>query len=170
MGGGGKGICKKIRKINKGKKPHEPVYDPAELPAESIVAVDVSTVLVPFVKSDEGAAQQNAIPKQSATSVMDRMEGLYVKKLEPFSHKMLCCVDAALLFKDQVVRHKRNKIALESARRLQAARSATVFTKKLITQVRKAEKGTAKVTCDVIANVVRWAQRRPGITAVSHQV
>ena len=56
---------------------------------------------------------------------MDRMEGLYVKKLEFFSHKMLCCVYAILLFKDQVVRHKRNKIALE------AVRSATVFTKNL---------------------------------------
>ena len=98
---GGKGICAKIRRLNKGKKPHEPIYDPDELPAGSIIAVDVSTMLV------------------------------------------------------------------QSARKLQAARRATVFTKKMITQVRRAEKGTAKVTCDVVANLVRWTQRRPGITAVS---
>ena len=53
---GGKGVGAKIRRLNKGKKPHEPVFDPDELPEGSIIAVDISTMLVPFVKSDEGAS------------------------------------------------------------------------------------------------------------------
>ena len=103
MGGGGNGVCKKIRRINKGEKPHESVYDPENLPANSTIAVDVSTMLVPFMKSDEGASQQNVMSIQSATSIMDRMESVYVKKMKSFSHKMLCCVNASFRFKDQVV-------------------------------------------------------------------
>ena len=164
---GGKNIAKKLRRINKGKKPHEPVYDPDTLPRESIIAADVSTLLVPFVKSNEGAAQSNAMPKQSVTCIQDKLEVIYIKKVAPFGHKLLCVVDGNFGFKDQVVRHKRNKVAIRSGRQLQSARRATEFTDDLIAKVRKAEKGVAKVTCDVVANVVLWTRHRPGITAVN---
>lgn len=165
---GGKGVGAKIRRLNKGKKPHESVFDPDELPEGSIIAVDISTMLVPFVKSDEGAAQQTAMPTQSVTSVQDKLELIYIKKAAPLHYKMLCVVDGNFHFKDQVVRHQRNKLAILSTRKLQSARSDNVLIKELITQVRRSEKGIAKVTCDVVANVVQWAQRRPGITAVSY--
>ena len=165
---GGKGVVKKIRRINKGKKPHEPVYDPELLPPGSIIAVDISTILVPFVKSNEGAAQANAMPKQSVTSVIDKLEVIYIKKVAPFRHKLLCVVDASFSFKDQVVRHKRIKIATNAAQQLAAARKVKVFSDALIKKVRRAEKNVAKVTCDVISNLLQWTQRRPGITAVKH--
>ena len=163
---GGKGMAAEIRRINKGKKPHEPVYDPELLPAGSIIAVDISTILVPFVKSNEGAAQSNALPAQSVTSIKDKLEVVLMKKIAPFNHKMLCVVDGSFLFKDEVVRHKRNKIVTDGLSKLAAARSAEVFSDALIKQVRRAEKNASKVTCDVIANVIKWTQRRPGITAV----
>ena len=75
---GGKGVAAKIRRTKKGKKPHEPVYDPELLPPGSIIAVDVSTMLVHFVKSNEGAVQANAMPTQSVISVVDKMEMIYI--------------------------------------------------------------------------------------------
>ena len=78
---GGKDVVKRIRRINKDNKPHEPVYDPELLPAGSIISVDVSTLLVPFVKSNEGSAQLTAIPLQSVTSVQDKLELIYLKKI-----------------------------------------------------------------------------------------
>ena len=75
---GGKNIASKLRSINKGKKPHESVYDPEVLPRGSIIAADVSTLLVPFVKSNEGAAQSNAMPRQSVTCIQDKLEVIYI--------------------------------------------------------------------------------------------
>ena len=54
---GGKDVAKAIRRINKGKKRNEPVFDPELLPPGSIMASDLSTVLVPHVKTSAGAAQ-----------------------------------------------------------------------------------------------------------------
>ena len=66
-------MVQKFTRLNTGGKPYESVYDPEELPAEgSIIAVDISTMLVPFVRSDEDASQQTAIPTQSATAVQDK--------------------------------------------------------------------------------------------------
>ena len=115
---GGKDVAAKIRKINKGGKPHEPVYDPDKLPADSIIVIDVSTMLVPFVKSDEGAAQQTTMPAQSVKSIQDKMETIYLKQVVPLNHKMLYVVNVTFKFKDQVVRHKCNKVAIQSTRKL----------------------------------------------------
>ena len=99
---GGKGVANKIRRINKGKKPHEPVYDPELLPPGSIIAVDISTILVPFVKSNEGAAQANAMPKQSVTSVIDidKLEVIYIKRLSP---SVTNCYDKIILIRSSYV-------------------------------------------------------------------
>ena len=94
------------------------------------------------------------------------MEVIYIKKVVPFRHKLLCVVDASFAFKDQVVRHKRSKIVTNAAQELAAARNAKVFSDALIKKVRRAEKNVAKVTCDVISNLVQWTQQRPGITVV----
>ena len=45
------------------------VHDPD---ADNIVAQDVSTLLIPFVKSKEGAAQSTAMPQQSVTCIQDK--------------------------------------------------------------------------------------------------
>ena len=121
---GGKDVAKRIRRINKGKKPHEPVYDPEVLPANSIIAVDISTLLVPFIKSQAGSAQVTSIPVQSATSVQDKLELIYLKKMVKHGHRMLCTFDSTLPFKDQCVRHKRDQIVNKAKARLARLRSS----------------------------------------------
>ena len=167
---GGKDVAKRIRRINKGKKPHEPVYDPELLPDNSIIAVDVSTSLVPFAKTNEGSAQATSIPQQSVTSVQDRWELIYIKKCAPYKHRLLLTFDAEFPFKDQCVRHKRSKIFNKAVAKLALLRSSNQHDSKTIKAVRKAEKGTCKVTCDIVANAVQWASRRPGLTAVNYVV
>ena len=49
--------------------------------------------MVPFVKSDEGSAQQTTIPTQSVTSVQDTLETIYIKKLVPYKIKILCVIN-----------------------------------------------------------------------------
>ena len=66
---------------------------------------------------------------------------------------MLAVIDASLLFKDQVVRHKCHKIAAKTVRQLAAARSANTFNDALIKKVRRAKKCAAKVICDVIVKM-----------------
>ena len=75
---GGKDLAKAIRRINKGSKANEPVFDPTLLPAGSIIAVDLSTLLVPYIKSSEGAAQMSAVPVQSCTCIQDKLESMYL--------------------------------------------------------------------------------------------
>ena len=163
---GGKNIAAAIRKIHKKSKANEPVFDPDVLPAGSIIAVDLSTILVPFVKSDAGAAQSTSIPIQSCTCVQDKLEIMYLKKVKPRKWRLVLVVDGAFAFKDQVVRHKRNQTKEAAARTLHAIREG-VYDPAVIRKLRRAEKGSVGVTCDVIANAVKWAQKRPGLTTVS---
>ena len=91
---GGKDIAAAIRKIHKKSKANEPVFDPELLPAESIIAVDLSTILVSFVKSDADAAQSTCIPIQSCTCVQDKLEIMYLKKVKPreWDCRRLVCI------------------------------------------------------------------------------
>ena len=164
---GGKDVAKRIRRINKGKKPNEPVYDPELLPSGSIIAVDVSTVLVPFVKSAEGSAQATSVPVQSVTSVQDKLEVIYLKKFAPYGHRIILVVDGNFAFKDEVVRHSRARTVERSKVQLTRLRNSDNFDPETIRAIRKAEKGTCKVTCDVVANAVQWTKRRPGVTSVT---
>ena len=66
---GGKGVAATIRSINKGTNNMNQFTI-----RKSIIAVDTSTMLVLFVKSDEGVTQQTAIPIQSVISVQDKLE------------------------------------------------------------------------------------------------
>ena len=90
---GGKDVAAAIRKLHKRKKPNEPVFDASVLPPGSIAAVDLSTILVPYIKSDECAAQTTAVPKQSCTSICDRLECMYLQKIKPFGWLMVLVVD-----------------------------------------------------------------------------
>ena len=164
---GGKNLAAVIRHINKGKKANEPVFDPAKLPPGSIIAVDLSTILVPYVKTQEGTAQTTAVPVQSCTSIQDKLEVMYKKKVAPREWKLVLVVDGTFLFKDQVVRGSRNKIKQSSIEKVNNIRSKRKFDSALIKQLRRAEKGMACVTCDVVANAVEWANKRPGVTCVS---
>ena len=163
---GGKQLAAAIRRINKGKKANEPVFDPALLPPGSIIAVDLSTFLVPFIKSDAGTAQLTSVPLQSCTSVRDKLEVMYTKKVEPYQWKMVLVVDATFAFKDQVVRQSRNKVKETAARTVASIRSLENFDTALVKRLRRAEKGMVNVTCDVVANAVEWSKKRPGITSV----
>ena len=163
---GGKDIAKAIRKIHKKTKANEPVFDPELLPAGSIIAVDLSTILVPFVKSDAGAAQSTAIPTQSCTCVQDKLEVMYLKKIKPRQWRLVLVVDGSFAFKDQVVRHKRNQTKEAAARTLRSIREGE-YNSSVMRKLRRAEKGSVGVTCDVVANAVEWAKKRPGITTVS---
>ena len=53
---GVKHLAKAIRHINKGNKANEPMFDEILLPSGSIIAVDLSILLVPYIKSIEGVA------------------------------------------------------------------------------------------------------------------
>ena len=163
---GGKQLAAAIRRINKGKKANEPVFDPALLPPGSIIAVDLSTFLVPFIKADAGTAQLTSVPLQSCTSVRDKLEVMYTQKFEPYQWKMLLVVDAAFAFKDEVVRQSRNKVKEDAARKVANIRSLENFDFATVKRLRRAEKGMVSVTCDVIANAVEWTKKRPGITSV----
>ena len=165
---GGKDVAKRIRRINKGSKANEPVYDSELFPDGSIIAVDVSTVLVPFVKSAEGSAQATSVPIQSVTSVQDKLEVIYLKKFAPHGHRLILVVDGNFAFKDQVVRHKRVKEIEKATAQLTQLRKNNSFDDATIKSIRKAEKGTCKATCDVVANAVQWTQQRPGLTSVKY--
>lgn len=158
-------MAKAIRRINKGKKANEPLFDVALFPPESIVAVDLSTWLTPFAKSNEGAAQLTSVPLQSCTSVEDKLEVLYSKKVLPYKWRLVLVVDSNFPFKDQVVRGGRNRIKENAQTQVRNIRSAN-FDQALIKRLRSNEKKMASVTCDVVANVVQWANKRPGITTV----
>ena len=158
-------MAKAIRRINKAKKPNEPLFDATLLPPESVIAVDLSTWLTPFVKSNEGAAQLTSIPLQSCTSVQDKLEVLYSKKVLPYRWRLVLVVDSNFAFKDQVVRADRNRIKDEAQTQVQNIHQAN-FDQVLIKRLRANEKKMASVTCDVVANAVQWANKRPGITTV----
>ena len=158
-------MAKAIRRINKGTKPNEPLFDSALLPPESIIAVDLSTWLTPFAKSNEGAAQLTSVPLQSCTSVQDKLEVIYSKKVLPYRWRLVLVVDSDFAFKDQVVRADRNRIKEEAKMQVQNIRSAD-FDQTLIKRLRSNEKKMASVTCDVVANAVQWDNKRPGITTV----
>ena len=162
---GGKEVAKAIRRINKGKKPNEPVFDPELLPPESIIAVDLSTWLTPFAKSNEGAAQLTSVPLQSCTSVYDKLDVIYAKKIRPHRWRLILVVDSTFKFKDQVVRRGRNRTKENAQTHVSKIRKAN-FSQTLIKRLRSNEKKMASVTCDVVANAVEWANKRPGITAV----
>ena len=74
---GGKDLAAAIRKLQKGNKPNQPVFNEELLPKGSIIAMDLSAFLVPFDKSQEGAAQTTAVPVQSCTSVQDKLETIF---------------------------------------------------------------------------------------------
>ena len=164
---GGKNLAKAIRRINKGSKANEPTLDPKLFPAGSIIAVDLSTLLVPYVKSKEGAAQTSAVPAQSCTCIEDKLEAMYLKKIKPRKWRMVSVIDASLDFKDEVVRASRNKIKEAAMRELIAIRGVGDRDASLLKKLRKAEKGISSVTNDVIANAVKWSRKRPGLTCVS---
>ena len=163
---GGKDLAKAIRRINKGSKANEPIFDETLLPPGSIIAVDLSTLLVPYIKSSEGAAQMSAVPVQSCTCIQDKLEAMYLKKIRPRKWRMIAVFDASLKFKDDVVRAARNKTKEAAMRKLTAIRQGNEDTA-LLKNLRRAEKGIATVTNDVIANAVKWCQKRPGITSAS---
>ena len=106
---GGKELTKAIRRINKGSKTNEPVFDPVLLPPDSIIAVDLSTLIVPYIKSNEGTVQMSAVPVQSCTCIQDKMETMYLKKIRTRKWRMIVVVDSSLNFKDEVVRESHNK-------------------------------------------------------------
>ena len=157
---GGKDVAAAIRKLNKGKKPNEPVFDASVLPPGSIAAVDLSTILVPYIKSDECAAQMTAVPKQSCTSICDRLECMYLQKIKPFGWLMVLVVDGTFKFKDEVVQHLRNKTK-ESGSLALASIRASRRDRSLLKKLRRAEKACVSVTCDVVANVLEWCNKRP---------
>ena len=74
---GVKDLTAVIRKLQKGNKPNQSVFDTELLPKGSIIAMDLNTFLVPFVKSQEGAAQTTTVPVQSFTSVQDKLETIF---------------------------------------------------------------------------------------------
>ena len=74
---GGKDLAEAIRKLQPGDKPNLPIFESALFPKGSIIAMDLSTLLVPFVKSNEGEVQTTAVPVQSCTSVQDKLETIF---------------------------------------------------------------------------------------------
>ena len=163
---GGKDVAKAIRRKHKGKTPNEPVFQPEKLPSGSIIAMDLSIFLVNFVKSDEGSAQVTSSPLQSCTSVQDRLDFFYIKECEPRGWKLLPVVDASFQFKDDVVRANRNKLKSDARDMVDKIRQEQNFDAELVKKLRRAEKRMAAVTCDVVANAVQWARKRPGKTSV----
>ena len=166
-GMGGKDVAAAIRHINKGKKANEPVFDPSKLPPGSIIAVDLSTLLVPYVKTQSGTAQVTAVPLQSCTSIQDKLELMYKKKVAPRKWNLVLVIDGTFPFKDQVVRGSRNRTKELAIEQVNAIRSGHNFEANVVKKLRKAERGMASVTCDVVANAVEWAKKRPGKTCVS---
>ena len=75
-------------------------------------------------------------------------------------------VEASFLFKDDVVREKRNKLKSDGRDVVAAIRQEENFDAELVKKLRRAEKKMAAVTCDVVANAVQWARKRPGKTSV----
>lgn len=163
---GGTDVAKAIRHMHKGKTANEPVFKPEKLPRGSIIAMDLSIFLVNFVKADEGSAQVTASPLQSCTSVQDRLEYLYMKKCERSGWRLLLIVDGTFHFKDDVVRAKRNKVKSDARNMVLKIRREQNFDAELVKKLRRAEKRMTTVTCDVVANAVQWASKRPGKTAV----
>lgn len=155
-----------IRKLQKGSKPNQPVFDAELLPKGSIIAMDLSTFLVPFVKSQEGAAQTTAVPVQSCTSVQDKLETIFLRKIKPRGWRLLLVVDANFGFKDEVVRAARNKVKEKAQQDLIGIRAVRDMQPDLVRKLRRAEKRISSVSNDVVANAVVWAQKRPGITQV----
>ena len=164
---GVKDLAKTIRRINKGKKANEPIFDTEILTPGSIIAVDVNTFLVPAIKSNEVAAQISAVPVQSCTCIQDKLEALYLKKFKPRKWRMLNVFDASFNFKDEVIRASRNKIKEKAMQQLIDIRATVNSDTSLLKKLRRAEKGIVGVSNDVVANVVKWANKRPGITSVS---
>ena len=163
---GGTDVAKAIRRVAKGKTPNEPVFQPEKLPTGSIIAMDLNILLVNCIKSDAGSAQVTSSPLQSCTSVQDKLEYLFIKKCKPHGWKLLPVVDASFLFKDDVVRGKRNKSKSDGRDVVAAIRQEENFDAELVKKLRRAEKKMAAVTCDVVANAVQWARKRPGETSV----
>ena len=163
---GGKDLAAAIRRIHKKGKANEPVFDPEILPEGSIIAVDLSTLLVPYLKTDAGAAQSTAVPMQSCNCIQDKLEVMYLHKVEPRKWRLVLVIDGSFPFKDQVVRSQRNKIKEAAIATLDKIRKGD-YDASLLRKLRKAEKGSVRVTCDVVANAVKWAKKRPGLTTVS---
>ena len=75
-------------------------------------------------------------------------------------------IDGNFPFKDQVVRRQRNKAKENATVTLDKIRKGN-YDVSLLHKLRRAEKGSVSVTCDVVANAVKWSQKRPGLTTVS---
>ena len=75
-------------------------------------------------------------------------------------------IDGIFRFKDQVMRGSRNRTKEIAIERVNAIRRGHNFDADVVKQLRKAERGMAGVTCDVVANAVEWAKKRPGRTCV----
>ena len=163
---GGTDVAKAIRRIGKGKTANEPVFQPEKLPRGSIIAMDLSIFLVNCIKSDAGSAQVTSSPLQSCTSVQDKLEYLFIKKCKPRGWKLLPVVDATFLFKDEVVRHKRNKAKVDGRVEVVSIRQKNCAAD-LVKKLRRAEKKMAAVTCDVVVNAVQWARKRSDETSVT---
>ena len=109
----------------------------------------------------------SAIPVQSCTCIQDKLEAMYLKKIRPRKWRMIAVVDSSLKFKDEVVRESRNKTKEAAMKQLIAIRGVADKDTSLVKKLRRAEKGVATVTNDVIANAVKWAAKRPKLTSVS---
>ena len=162
---GGKDLAKAIRRIHKKIKANEPVFDPKLLPEGSIIAVDLSTLLVPYLKTDAGAAQATAVPTQSCTCIQDKLEVMYLHKIKPRKWRLVLVIDGTFAFKDEVVRSQRNKTKEAAAENLDKIRKGN-YDVSLLRKLRRAEKSSVRVTCDVVANAVKWSKKRPGLTTV----
>ena len=84
--------------------------------------MDLSTVLVPFLKSGAGSAQATVMPKQYCTYIQDKLEVMYLKKVNPRKWRLVLVVDDTFKFKDQIVRNKRNKSKEAAMRTLNSIR------------------------------------------------
>ena len=104
------------------------MFDPTLLTVGSIIAVDLSTILVQFVNSDAGFTQSTSIPTQpykSYTCAQDNAVGSYVTYLKTIKirqWRLVLVMDGSFAFKDQVVRHKRNQTKETSTRTLRSIR------------------------------------------------
>ena len=154
-----------IRHIHKKGKANEPVFDPELLSEGSIIAVDLSTLLVPYLKTDVGATQATAVPTQSCTCIQDKLEVMYLHKIKPHKWRLVLVIDGTFAFKDEVVRSQRNKTKETATENLNKIRKGN-YDVSLLRKLRRAEKSSVRVTCDVVVNAVKWSKKRPGLTTV----
>ena len=110
--------------------------------------------------------QSTSIPTKPCTCVQDKLEVMYLKKIKSSQWRLVVVVDESFAFKDQVVRYKRNQTKEDDSRTLRSIREGE-YDSSVMRKLRRVEKGSVGVTCDVVANTVEWTNKRQGITKVS---